>query len=143
MPHLEKLIFRIAIGLSVVGIAVIFLNTPITRGELLPNNVYLFIVPAMSGAVIGIFTTICLVFSFIVILGGSRQAKDKLLKARALFLAFGVLVFLIGGPMHNFVKGPGMTFLADILIIIGAFLMVLGVYIPKIFGQGKITNQAK
>mgnify|MGYP001610326663 FL=1 len=143
IPRLEKLIFRIAIGLSVIGIAIIFLNTPITRGELLPNNVYQFIVPAMSGAVIGIFTTICLIFSFIVILSGSRQTKNRLLKARALFLAFGVLIFLIGGPMHNFVKGPGMTFLADILIVIGAFLMVLGVYIPKIFGQGKTINQAK
>lgn len=135
MAHLEKLIFRIAICLSLIGIVIIFLNTPQTRGELLPNNVYLFVVPALSGAAIGIFTTICLVFSFIVILSGSRKTNDKLLKVRALLLAFGVLIFLIGGPMHNFVKGPGMTFLADILIVIGSFLMILGVYIPRIFAK--------
>ncbi|MDO8524299.1 MAG: hypothetical protein Q7R99_01560 [bacterium] len=140
IPRFEKLIFKVAIVLSIVGIAIIFLNIPNTSTQLLSNNVYLFIVPAMSGAAIGIFTTVCLVFSFVILLIASGKVKDKLFKARALLLAFGVLIFLIGGPMHNFVKGPAMTFLADILIIIGAFLMVLGVYIPKLFAKSNGSN---
>ncbi|MEK9153736.1 MAG: hypothetical protein AAB723_04025 [Patescibacteria group bacterium] len=143
IPRWEKLIFKIVIGLSVAGLAIIILNIPATQGQLLANNVYLFIVPAMSGAVIGIFTTVCLVFSFFILFSASRRAQDKLLKARALFIAFGILVFLSGGPMHNFVKGPGLTFLADILIIIGAFLMILGVYIPKIFSKAKLAKKTQ
>ncbi len=141
IPRLEKLIFKMAVVLSAIGIVVIFLNIPSTKVQLLSNNVYLFIVPAVSGATIGIFTTICLIFSFFVLLSGSRKTKDKLLKARALLIAFGVLIFLSGGPMHNFVKGPGLTFLADILIIIGAFLMILGVYIPKLFAKSGVAGQ--
>jgi len=114
IPRLEKIIFRIALGLSALGTAILFLNIPATKGELLANNVYLFVVPAISGAAIGIFTTICLIFSFIVILRGSFQTKENVLKFRALFLSFGILVFLIGGPMHNFVKGRARpTVMAD------------------------------
>lgn len=128
----EKTIFKIAIAFSIIGITIIFLNVPKVSGELMANGVYTFGVPSIAGATIGIFTTICLLLSFGIFVAQTIKLSDKISKIKSLLIAFGILVFLIGGPAHNFVKTPFLTFVVDLLIVAGAALMILGVYIKQI-----------
>lgn len=132
LVRFEKLFFRIAIAFSIIGIGVIFWNVPKLEGGLLANGVYIFLVPAMAGAVIGIFTTICLLLSFGIFVAETIKLSDKESKIKSLLIALGILVFLIGGPAHNFVKTPLLTFVVDLLIVAGATLMVAGVYVKQI-----------
>lgn len=60
LVRFEKIIFNIAKVYSVIGSIILFLNLPNVDSYLMENGIYIFVVPAMSGAVIGIFTTICL-----------------------------------------------------------------------------------
>lgn len=136
----EKLFFKIAVALSIVGIIVIFLNVPKVEGSLMANGVYTFVVPAMAGAVIGIFTTICLLLSFGIFVAETIKLQDNASKIKSLLIALGILVFLIGGPAHNFVKTPFLTFVVDLLIVAGAALMALGVYFKKIAAVLKGTG---
>lgn len=140
LRRFEKVIFRIAAVYSVIGAVALFWHVPKLEGHLMENGVYIFVVPAAAGAVIGIFTTICLLLSFGIFVAEGIKLQQGNLKARALLLALGILVFLVGGPMHNFVKTPLLTFAADFSIIFGAALMVLGVYINQILATFKKTG---
>jgi hypothetical protein len=144
LPSLEKPIFFLTILYSIIGIVVLFYNAPNLEPFLLENGVYNWQVPALAGAVIGIFTTVCLVFSLVVFVIDGSKVGDRVLKLRSFLIAAGILVFLVGGPMHNFVRTPLLNFLADAFIIIGAISMVIGVYSRKIFKtknyEGPTTN---
>jgi len=141
MPHLEEPIWRATILYSIVGTIILFLNIPKIKPFLLYNGIYNWEVPPQAGAVIGIFTTACLLFSFLVFIAEGRRVKETTLKARSWLLATGILIFLIGGPMHNFVKTPFMNALADFLLILGALIMIAGVYSDKIFSPKRPEQQ--
>ncbi|MFH1643040.1 MAG: hypothetical protein ABH967_00125, partial [Patescibacteria group bacterium] len=127
-PNMEKSVWKATILYSIIGTIILFLNIPKIKPFLLGNGIYNWEVTPQAGATIGIFTTICLLFSFLVFAMEGMKVKESALRARAWLLATGILTFLIGGPLHNFVKTPLMSAVADFLIIFGAFLMVLGVY---------------
>lgn len=136
-PQKEKLIFKLAISYSIIGIAILFYNISIVEPFLLDNGVYNWKVPPIAGATIGIFTTICLLASFGIFIAEGRRVGKKILKLRAWLIAAGILIFLIGGPMHNFVKTPTLNFLADFSLVFGVFLMVLGIYTSKFIELNK------
>lgn len=129
-PRFEKPIFRIAVLYSIIGMAVIFYNMSKVETVLTEANVYIFKVPVMVGLTIGIFTTICLLFSFFIFLNEGRKVKDKRFKIRSFLIALGILVFFIGGPAHNFVTTPLLTFIVDFSLIVSTLLIIVGVYIP-------------
>jgi len=129
-PRFEKLIFRIAILYSIVGMAIIFYNMSKVETVLTQSGVYIFKVPVMVGLTIGIFTTICLLFFFFIFLNEGRKVKDKRFRIRSLFIALGILVFFIGGPAHNFITTPLLTLTADFSLIISALLIIIGIYVP-------------
>ena len=127
-PHLEETIFKLAIFFSIIGIMIIFYSIPEVEPYLLENGIYNWKVPPLAGATIGIFTTISLLFSFGIFVAEGRKVQDKPLKIRSWLIALGILVFLIGGPMHNFITTSFLNFLADFLLIAGSLLMLTGVY---------------
>lgn len=129
----EKKIFKIALGYSIIGEAIIIYSIPTVQPFLLDNGIYNWKVPALPGAVIGIFTTICLLFSFWIFVSGIKRLPTSILKFRSLMLAFGILLFFIGGPMHNFITTPLLNFIADATLVSGVAMMAFGIYIPRIF----------
>jgi len=138
-PRFEKLIFKIALLYSVVGMAIIFYNMSKVETILTESQVYIFKVPAMAGLTIGIFTTICLLFSFFIFLNEGRKVKDKRFRVRSFLIALGILVFFIGGPAHNFVTTPLLTFIVDFSLIVSALLIIIGIYIPV--GDSKLSAE--
>ncbi len=126
-PNLEKTIFKLAAFLSIIGMLILFYSIPKLEPYLLENGIYNWKVPPLAGATIGIFTTVSLLLSFGIFVAEGRKVQDKSLKTRAWLVALGILVFLIGGPMHNFITTPFMNFLADFLLIIGSLLMLTGI----------------
>lgn len=132
-PKLEQPVWKATVLYSIVGTIILFLNIPKIKPFLLENGLYNWEVTPQAGAVIGIFTTACLLSSFLIFIMEGRKVQESALKARSYLLAAGILTFLIGGPLHNFVKTPAMSALADFMLILGSFLMTLGVYSRKIF----------
>jgi len=130
---MEKRIFKIVLAISAIGEGILIYNVPKLEPFLLDNLIYNWEVPPMAGATIGIFTTISLLLCFWVFISNFWKLKDKLLRFRSLALGFGVLIFLVGGPMHNFITTPLSNFIADVTLVGGVFLMAFGVYIPRIF----------
>ncbi len=132
-PNLETVIFRVTILYSIIGMLVLFYSLPEVEPFLLEGGVYNWKVPAKAGATIGIFTITCLLLAFAIFIDGFRKARQKATKMRSLFLALGILVFLIAGPLHNFVTTPLSNLLADAALIVGPLLMFLGLYLSKVF----------
>lgn len=132
-PRLEKLIFKITIFYSIIGSLIIFYSIPKVEPFLLENGVYNWKVPPLAGATIGIFTTVCLLLSLVIFARGYWEVEDRILKARSLILSLGLLIFLIAGPLHNFITTPLLNVVACSSLVIGSFLMVLGVYLPRLF----------
>ena len=133
----EKIIFRIAMAYSILGSLILFSQISKVKPLLLENGVYNWQVTPPAGAVIGIFTTACLLFSFGIFIAEGRKVEERVLKIRSFLLAAGILIFLTGGPLHNFIRTPLLTFLADASLILGSLLMMIGVYSRQIFGNKK------
>jgi len=132
-PRLEKIVFRLTILYSVIGMPILFFSIPQVEPFLLESGVYNWKVPALAGVTIGIFTTVCLLFAFGIFVSGAIRVKEGILRVRSIFLALGVLIFLIGGPMHNFVSTPMLNFMADASLIVGSMFLLLGIFAPKFF----------
>jgi len=134
LHRLEKIIFKLTFIYSAVGTVIIFLSASQVKPFLLESGVYNWKVPVFVGATIGIFTTLCLLFAFIIFITGAIKVKEMALKLRSIFLALGVLIFLIAGPMHNFVSTPLLNLVADTALVAGAILLLFGIFTPKLSG---------
>lgn len=138
-PQSEKIVFKLALIASTIGAIILFYKLPEVKPFLLENGVFNWIVPSLSGAVIGIFTSVCLLFSSGIFIAEGRRSPDKIIKAKSYLIAIGILIFLIGGPIHNFVKTPLLNFIADFSLILGSLFMLSGVYLSRIFEPVKET----
>ncbi len=125
-PHLEVLILSISMLYSVIASLILFYLSPDISTTLLENNIFIFEVLPIMGALIGVFTSLCLLFSVYVFISEYRTA-DEMGKMKFLFFSLGLVFFLVGGPIHNFVYTPFMLVFADWMIISGGFFFLLGV----------------
>ena len=132
-PEKERMILKIVIIYSVIGATILLFHVPQIVPLFMENAVFNWQVPALAGATIGIFSTLIALFSLYVFLSETCKVETKILKFRSLFLALGIFVYYVGGPVHNFVMTPLMMFVACSLLVFGALIMMLGIYLPKIF----------
>jgi len=132
IPAKEKLVRKITIACALIGILILLLN--LSKVELFrsPENIINWHVPGLSIAVIAGFSGVISLFSAYVFIRESFKVKSGLMKFRSIFLGSGILVFFIGGPMHNFVSNWKMAALAASLSVLGGFLIVAGIYLSKI-----------
>ncbi len=142
-PTKEKLVRKISISYLVIGGLILLLN--LSKVELFrtPDNIINWRVPGLSVAVIVVFASLISLFSTYVFISESFKTENRLMKLRLIFLGLGILVFFIGGPMHNVVTNAGMAAVAASLSILGVFLILAGIYIPTIFKQPPRENFSK
>jgi len=131
-PKKEQLVLNIAILYSVIGLSILFLNLP-NLDSFFKNGIFNWVVPPLSGAVIGIFVAVISLFSSYIFISEGFKIKDKFLKARSFIFGLGILIYFIGGPMHNFIETPKMQIIASSFLVFGVFLMLIGILLPKIF----------
>lgn len=131
-PDQEKKVFILTIIASVIGETILILNRGAVQPFLLDNGIYNWKVPPLSGATIGIFTIFCLLFSFWIFVSNIKALPTRVLKFRSLTMAAAILMFFIGGPIHNFVTTPLVNFIADGLLVGSVIIMAVGIYLPKI-----------
>lgn len=136
----EKLIANLVIAYSIIGTVIIFYNTQFVNAYLAPNGVYIMKVPDMAGAAIGIINALIFIPSIIIFFLEGRKAQDKKIKTKSYVLSFGILLFFLGGPMHNFVTTPALTFIVDFLIVAGASTMALSIYYSEIVNRSEIAS---
>ncbi|MDO8424560.1 MAG: hypothetical protein Q7S70_01310 [bacterium] len=131
-PALEKKVFIITLIASAVGETILMLNRGAVQPFLLDNGIYNWKVPQLSGATIGIFTVSCLLFSFWIFISNIKKLPTRVLRFRSLTMAIAILMFFVGGPIHNFVTTPLVNFMADGLLVSSVVVMAVGIYIPRI-----------
>lgn len=130
----EGQFFKFVIALSIVGELILIISRPSVQPFYLPqNNIFNWTVPALPGATIGIVTLITLAITFWIFVSNIGRITSKILKFRSLAFALGILLFLVGGPMHNFVTTPALNFIADATLDLGVIVMAVSVYIPRFF----------
>jgi len=66
-PQKEQLVIKIIIGYSIIGLTILFLNLP-NVDNFLKNGIFNWIIPPLSGAIIGIFATTISFFHHILFL---------------------------------------------------------------------------
>jgi len=145
LPRLEKTIFTASVLYSITGIGYFLLTAarPAVDSKLLTNNVFIYIVPATHTAIIVIFTTLLMLTSLIIFIYHAFKNKDRFVRWRSALIALAILIFLTGGPVHNLVRTPGLTILADALIAVSMIIMVVAVYIKKFFKTSQSTTLEK
>ena len=142
LPTKEKLLRKIIISYIVIGGLILLLNLP--KVELFTvDNVINWRVPGLSIAVIVLFASSASLFSVYVFISESFGIESRPMKLRSIFLGSGILVFFIGGPMHNFVTNSGIAAVAASLSVSGALLIMAGLYLPRIFRQSPRENSPK
>ncbi len=140
-PKLEKKAFAAAIIYSFFGSIFLFYSASDVVPRILDNNIFFFEVPATAGAVIGIFTSISLIFSLYVFTSEMlRLEKGSESRIKLSLLSLGSLFFFVGGPMHNFVEGPLMLVFADLMIILGALFLLAGVQAKTLIQKLRTIN---
>ena len=141
-PTKEKLLRKIIISYLAIGGLILLLN--LSKVELFTvDNIINWRVPGLSVAVIVFFASLASLFSAYVFISQSFGIENRLMKLRSIFLGLGILVFFIGGPMHNFVTNSAMAVAAASLSILGVFLILAGIYTPIIFKQPPQENFPK
>lgn len=132
-PKIEKKVFLSAVTYSILGSLFLLYSAPGVDPKVLESNIFFFEVPTVPGAVIGIFTTISLIFALYVFITEMVRIKDdRKSRLKLGLLSLGTFLFLVGGPMHNFVHGPVMLIIADSMIVLGALTLLAGIEAGRI-----------
>lgn len=91
------------------------------------TGVTLFNVPPLVANLIPVITIISVGFSGILFLAKSAKLQGSS-KIKAIILGIGMIVIVIGGPMHETAKNIFEYFLADFLVVVAFFIVMLGIY---------------
>lgn len=127
----EKFGFYVVLGFAFLGSILLFVNTMPTPMAT-PQGLTAWNIPPPTAKIVATLTTLMLLFGLILFVLSARRSKKKVHKMRAYLLALGVLVFLVAGPTHNFVRTTAGMLFADALTPIGALIMLVGIYLPHI-----------
>lgn len=60
---------------------------------------------------------------------------DRAIKNPLLMMGIGIIILLLGGPLHNIVSTPLLFFLADIMTSLGIVILAIGVFYRRSFGE--------
>ncbi len=138
LPKKEKVIFYTAFSFAILASVLLFGNLPLPEATV--DGLTKWNIPDSIAGITATFTTIMLALGFVLFIISGRRARDIVYKKRAYFLAFGILVFLIAGPAHNFAETFGAKLFADSLTPVGALLMFYGIYYPRLVKKEEETE---
>ncbi|MCK5413620.1 MAG: hypothetical protein KAI57_04590 [Candidatus Pacebacteria bacterium] len=87
--------------------------------------------------------TILFIPSAIIFFLENKRTANKKIKLKSYLLFSGILLFFLGGPIHNFVTTPTLTLIVDLLIVIGALIMTLSIFISEILDKNSVKKEIR
>lgn len=129
-PKSTKYILYIFIVLALIASFLVILN-PLDNLRVENNLVMNTLYPA-NEIIIAVFDFITLIASGIVFIYFGFNSKDAVYKLRSFVFALGFLVLFSAGPSHSLSHTTLEYFMADIFTAIGMFIILVGMFIPKI-----------
>jgi len=95
------------------------------------SGLTIFNVPSVVAGLIPIITFISVGLSGLLFIAKSAQLQGSA-KVKAAILGVGMILIVIGGPLHELAKNVFEYFLADFLIVVAFFVVMLGIYYEQI-----------
>ncbi len=95
------------------------------------SGVTIFNVPPYVSGLIPVITLISVVFSGILFLANSVKLQGSA-RAKAIILGISMILIVVGGPLHELAKNIFEYFLADLLVVVAFFVMMVGIYYEQI-----------
>jgi len=138
IPKMEKTLFYILLLAALISTVIISTNIPLPTAT--PEDIIDWNVPEQSVKAIGAFTGVAFLSAFILFIIQGIKLEDRMHKLRCLLFAFGLLFFLIAGPSHNLARTTTAHLIADALTLPGALLLIVGVFLPRIYRKTKIKT---
>lgn len=130
MPRIakaEKTFFTI--GLIATGIATIINAVTMVWGTRpgfdYEQNVTLLNAHPIVGATIGLFALVCVVPMSILLIRNSFISTNG--RVRSLLLGIGLLLMMIGGPMHDVARTSMMYIIADVITTLALVITAIGI----------------
>lgn len=129
MPKRENFGFWLAGGTGLISIVVAFANLifPTVEARITHYNV-----SALFSACIGIWALIFIAgFGGIFFLYQAFKTTERFVRVRSIILGIGFLMWMVGGPLHDFAKTTAVYLLADLLLLLSFVVILLGIYVKK------------
>lgn len=130
-PKWQKLGIGLIIFFGIIN-AIILIATPfipeyhMEEGFTLMNGPLIALPPLGLALAMGLGTTA------VVFLGKALKGEVKgILRIRSWLIGIGILLIIISGPSHNFVKTAGGTFFLDMISLTGKIVTAVGVLVFK------------
>lgn len=95
------------------------------------SGLTVFNVPSVVAGLIPVITLISVGLSGMLFIAKSVQLQGGA-RVKAAILGFGMILIVIGGPLHELAKNTFEYFLADFLIVVAFFVVMLGIYYEQI-----------
>ncbi len=94
----------------------------------LATGLTLFHSDPLVGNLIAIETSLLFIPSAIFFIVKGIKSQEKIVRNRALFIGFGLVVTTIGGPLHDIAQVSLVVLMADTLVLAGLCILAVGVF---------------
>lgn len=118
----------IAFGFFITVMNLIYPANPVFDEK---SGVTIFNIPPIIAGLIPIITIISVGFSGILFLAKSSRLQGKS-RIKGFILGLGMILIVVGGPLHELAGNIFQYFLADFLIVVAFFVIFLGIYYEQI-----------
>lgn len=120
--------FLLVLGFLITIINIFYPTNPVFDVK---SGVTIFNVPPIVAGLIPLITLISVGFTGILFLVKSAKLQGKA-KAKAVLLGIGMIVIIVGGPLHELARNILEYFLADLLVVVAFLIVMLGVHYEQI-----------
>ena len=124
--------FWLAFGTGLLPIAAAFAMpiSPTVEAGITHYNV-----SALSSALIGVWALIFIAgFGGVFFLYQAFKMKEHFIRIRSVILGVGFLIWVVGGPLHDFATTAALYLFADLLLLSSFVVILIGIYIKKLTG---------
>lgn len=129
----------IAFGFIITVVNIIYPTNPVFDEK---SGVTIFNVPPIVAGLIPVITLISVGFSGILFLTKSAKLQGKA-RVKAAILGVGMILIVIGGPLHELAKNIFEYFLADLLVVAAFFVVMFGIYFEQISSKFQNTQKTQ
>lgn len=130
VPRVKNIGFWLAFGTGLIPIVVAFTNLilPTVEARITHYNVGILV-----SASIGIWALIFIAgFGGIFFLYQGFKTKEHFVKVRSIILGIGFLLWIVGGPLHDFATTTAIYLFADVLLLASFIVILSGIYVKKL-----------
>jgi len=120
--------FLMIFGIIITAINIMYPANPVfDKG----SGVTVFNVPPIVAGLIPVITLISVGFSGVLFLAKSAKLQGKA-KVKAMILGIGMVLIVVGGPLHELAKNIFEYFMADIIVVVAFLVIMIGIYYEQI-----------